>query len=204
VVVLLACISGTSQASIIITAPDISLPYSPADRTLSFEVYIHSTEASPPQIGDDEVKLTLPANIGVKFTTGGKTVTHPYLFGSSIPATSVSNYLAEGTDSADFTPPILADGAGLLLLNYHVAGGTSGHFALTFDTNSLLDPFATALDDQNAAPLTFAIHNGSIDIAGLIRPLFVPEPTSAALLLSAAVCVAGFAWRKSQAAKRPV
>ena len=53
---------GTAGAAIIITAPDISLPYSATDRTENVEVYVQDTDATPPTIGDEQVELKLPVN----------------------------------------------------------------------------------------------------------------------------------------------
>jgi hypothetical protein len=182
--------SGTARAAIIIAVPTMSLPYSPTDRTETLEVYVQDpNDPSPPQIGDQQVMLSLPDTLDVFFTAAGPTIAHPYLFAPQMPGTSVSNDVVYGTDfPQDIAPPVLANGAGLLMIEFTVKGGTTGDFPLTFDTDLLADPGATALLDQEDHPISFCIENGAIDIA----PMPVPEPSSGLLSMLAAL-IGGFA-----------
>jgi hypothetical protein len=179
---------GTVRAAIIITAPDISLPYSAADRIENVEVYVQDTDATPPTIGDEQVELTLPTNPDVFFTATGSTIAHPYLFSPQTPGNSVASYVVYGTDyPTEIAPPALADGDGLLMVQVKVLGGTTGSIPLTFGTNLMSDAGATALFDEANNPISFSVQNGSISI----EPAPVPEPSSALLALLA-ILGAGF------------
>jgi hypothetical protein len=177
------------SAAIIITAPTINLPYSAAARTETFEVYVHSTEASPPQIGAMNVELQSPVGSAVTFLLppDPTPTTHPYLFSPQAPTGAIvdAGHTVEGTDFAFAPLPSLADGAGLLLVKYQIAAGTTGSIPLTFAAYlPATNPVGTALFDANNLPLAASLSNGSIDIASPI-----PEPATCVLALVAA---AGF------------
>jgi hypothetical protein len=192
---LLAAISflaGGARAAIIITAPVIDLPYSASARTGSFEIYVQSSEVNAPLIGSHNVELQLPSSpSGVTFlsppgpTTGTTPSDHPYLFTGQAPTELVVNAgrTVEGTDFAEGTPPALADGAGLLLVNYQIAAGASGSFPLTFVSYAPPShPLGTGLFDGSSNQLTATLQNGSINIAP-------PVPEPATWILAAAACV---------------
>ena len=177
-------------AAIIITAPTINLPYSASVRSGSFEVYVQSTEANAPLIGADNVELQLPpVPVGVTFmppptpTTNTTPTIHPYLYPNQSPAEMVLNSgrTVEGSDFAPNTLPALANGSGLLLVNYQIAAGASGSFPLTFVSYSPpAHPLGTALFDESNNPLAATLQNGSINIAAP-----VPEPAAWTLALFA-------------------
>ncbi len=189
---------GTAGAAIIITAPDILLPYSASDRIENVEVYVQNTDATPPSIGDEQVELKLPVNPDVFFTATGWTTVHPYLFSPQTPGSSVASYVAYGTDYPyEIAPPALADGDGLLMVQVKVLGGATGSIPLTFDTDFMSDAGATALFDEMNNPIAFSVQNGSINI----EPAPVPEPSSALLALLAILGAGLVAYkRRSQTA----
>jgi hypothetical protein len=185
---------GTARAGIIIVAPTISLPYSSVSRTETLEVYVQdSSDPSPPEIGADNVELALPDESSVFFTEAGATTEHPYLYGGSqMPGWRVTNAgdIVLGTDFADATLPTLANGDGLLLVDFTIMGGATGSFPLTFDLYSLPNPVGTGLFDPDNNLISSSVEEGAIDIAAPPAP--VPEPSSAMLALLA-VLGAGYA-----------
>jgi len=182
--------SRTARAGIIIVAPTISLPYSAVDRTETAEVYVlDSEDPSPPEIGADQVELTLPDTPSVFFTGAGATTAHPYLFGAQTPGFSITN----GGDvvlGSDFglTTPTLANDDGLLLVDFTIVGGTSGVLPLTLEAYGPSNLIGTALFDQNNQLIPLSMQGGEIDIAAAD---VVPEPSSALLSLLA-ILGAGF------------
>jgi hypothetical protein len=190
--VCLACWGGlnfrSAQAAVIITAPTVSVPYSASDQTVTAEIYVQTTDGSAPQVGADEIELALPTNSSVVFDSAGPTVSHPYLFGAQSPGMIVDSNVVYGTDFAMSSVPTLADGDGLLLVEFTVKGGTTGDFPLTFATDYPADPLATMLYDQSNDPIPFSVSNGWIDISS---PTPVPEPSSL-VLAAAASAIAGF------------
>jgi hypothetical protein len=192
---ILGASGAPARAAIIITAPTISLPYSATDRSETVEVYLQDTDATSPQIGDQQVELSLPNTPDVFFTGAGATISHPYLFAPQTPAPYVTTDVVGGTDYPyEIAPPTLANGDGLLLVDLTVKGGTTGDFPLTFDTDLLSDAAATALFDQNSEPILFTVQNGAIDIA--LAPL--PEPSSALLSLLAILGVGFVAYYRKR------
>jgi hypothetical protein len=180
--------SETARAAVIITAPTVSIPYSATDRIENVEVYVQDTDATLPNIGDEQVELKLPNDPNVFFSGTGPTTGHPYLFNPQTPGSSVANYVVYGTDYPyEIAPPALADGDGLLMIQITVKGGATGAYPLTFDTDLLSDAGATALFDQANQPISFTVQNGSIEIG----PTPVPEPSSIVLALLA-ILGAGF------------
>jgi hypothetical protein len=200
--VVLALAPSAGSAAIIITAPTISLPYSASARSGSFEVYVQSTEASAPLIGADNVELQLPATpAGVTFTppptptTNTTPTVHAYLYQNQSPTEMVVNSgrTVEGSDFASSTLPALANGSGLLLVNYQIGAGASGSFPLTFVSYAPpTHPLGTALFDGNNAPLTATFQNGSINISAP-----VPEPATWTLAVFAMLGGIGFRVRCS-------
>ncbi len=180
------------SAAIIITVPVIDLPYSATARTGSFEVYVQSTEQSPPLIGADNVELQLPTGqTGVSFvapptpTTGTTPIVHPYLYPNQAPTEMVvgGGLTVEGADFAESSLPPLSDGAGLLLVKYQIAAGASGSFPLTFVSYAPPEhPLGTALFDGSNNQLAAALQNGAINIAAPI-----PEPATFSLAAMAIV-----------------
>jgi len=171
-----------ARAAIIITAPNVSIPYSATDRTENVEVYVQDTDATSPNIGDEQIELALPNTPDVFFVGTGSTTEHPYLFSPQTPGSSVANYVVYGTDYPyEIAPPALADGDGLLMIQVTVKGGATGVYPLTFDTDLVSDAGATALFDQANHPISFSVQSGAIDIG----PTPVPEPSSALLAILA-------------------
>jgi len=174
----------TARATIIITAPTISVPYSATEQTVAAEVYVQDTDATSPEVGDQQVKLDLPAASGLTFASAGATVEHPYLFEPQSPATSVAGDVVYGTDFPyEIAPPVLANGDGLLLVDISIPGGTTGDIPLMLDTDYASDPAATALFDQSNNPIAFSVQNGAIDISSPATS--VPEPSSVVLAVAA-------------------
>jgi hypothetical protein len=196
---LAAFVSNTCSAAIIITAPTVNLPYSATAQSGSFEVYVHSTETSPPKVGADNVELQLPTVPGVTFTVPANATptSHPYLFHPQTPASAILNSgrIVEGTDFAPSSSslPTLADGSGLLLIDYHVAAGAFGSFPLTFISYSPPTfPVGTALFDGSNNPLAATLQNGSINITAP-----VPEPAAWTLALMA-MLIGGYLRRRER------
>jgi hypothetical protein len=192
--------SNACSAAIIITAPTVNLPYSSTAQSGKFEVYVQSTETSPPQVGADNIELQLPATPGVTFTlpANATPTSHLYLFNPQTPASVIlkSGQIVEGTDFAPSSLPTLLNGSGLLLVDYQVAPGAFGNFPLTFV--GYPPPQAqvgTALFDGANNPLPATVQNGSINIAAP-----VPEPAAWLLALVAALGTAGYLWRTRLAA----
>jgi hypothetical protein len=191
IVSIVAFAAGRCPAAIIITAPTITLPYSAAAQTGSFEVYVQSTEATPPHIGEMNVELQAPVGSGVTFALppDSTPTVHPYLFQPQSPISMVvdSGRTVEGTDFTFSPLPILADGDGLLLVKYQVAPGIIGNIPLTFAAYSkTTNPVGTALFDANNLPLSASFSNGSINIASPI-----PEPATWLLAVLAAAAFIG-------------
>lgn len=187
IVAVWALAAGRCSASIIITAPTINLPYSAAAQTGTFEVYVQSTEATPPQVGAMNVELQSPVGSAVSFILPASTTptVHPYLFQPQSPTSMVvdSGRTVEGTDFMFPPLPTLADGAGLLLVKYQVVAGAFGSVPLTFAAYSqTTNPLGTALFDANNHPLAASFANGSINIASPI-----PEPATWVLALLAGI-----------------
>jgi hypothetical protein len=185
------------SAAIIITAPTINLPYSAAARTGTFEVYVHSTEATPPQVGAMNVELQSPTGSAVTFLlpVDPTPTTHPYLFSPQAPTAAIADvgHTVEGTDFAFAPLPNLADDAGLLLVKYQIAAGATGSIPLMFAAYSpTTNPVGTALFDANNVPLAASFSNGAINLASPI-----PEPATWVLaMLAIAGCAT--AWRTPQ------
>jgi hypothetical protein len=193
----------TARGEVIITAPTVSLPYSASDRTETVEVYVQDTDNPSPQVGDQQVELALPSSPDVFFTSAGATVDHPYLFAPQAPVPNVTSNVVYGTDYPyqppyDVSPPVLADGDGLLMVQLTVKGGTVGDFPLTFNLKTGTDAVGTALFDQLSDPIAFTVQNGWIDIA----PAPVPEPSGIALA-GIAVAAGLIAWRRRARLRRP-
>jgi hypothetical protein len=189
--ILSALPAGRCYASIIITAPTIDLPYSATARTGNFEVYVQSTSTPQPQIGAMNVELQSPVGSALTFllATDSTPTVHPYLFSPQSPATALadSGHTIKGTDFAFPPLPNLADGIGLLLVEYQVAAGASGNIPLTFAAYSpTSNPVGTALFDANNSPLAATFANGSINVASPI-----PEPATCVLALLAAAALIG-------------
>jgi hypothetical protein len=187
---------GTVRAGIIIVAPTISLPYSAANRTEIAEVYVlDSNDPSPPEIGADQIELALPDTSSVLFTGAGATTVHPYLYGAQTPGFSIldGGNVVLGSDFGS-TTPTLANNDGLLLVDFTIAGGTSGVFPLTLEAYEPSNLVGTALFDQNNILIPLSMQAGEIEIAPAVSG--VPEP-STALLSLLAILGAGFAtWTK--------
>lgn len=192
--------NSPARADIIVAAPTITLPYSATDRTETAEIYVQDTDTSSPQISADNVEVSLPNSPDVFFTAAGATVNHPYLFGQQSPMVLVDSDVVDATDFASSTVPVLADGDGLLLVQFTVKGGTTGDFPLSFATDYPADPMATALFDQAANPVAFSVVGGSIDIASAVMP--VPEPASLLTALAAIVAAAALGWRRFAKSRR--
>jgi hypothetical protein len=191
-VVISALATERCPAAIIITAPTINLPYSAAVRMGTFEVYVHSTEATPPQVGAMNVELQSPIGSALTFLLPADPTptTHPYLFLPQAPTAAIADagHTVEGTDFAFAPLPSLADGAGLLLVKYQIAAGVTGSIPLTFAAYSQINPVGTALFDANNVPLTASLSNGSINVASPI-----PEPATWLLALVAAAVLINYA-----------
>jgi hypothetical protein len=187
--ILSALPAGRCYASIIITAPTINLPYSATARTGNFEVYVQSTSTPQPQIGAMNVELQSPVGSALTFLlpTDSTPTVHPYLFSPQSPAAALadSGHTIKGTDFAFPPLPNLADGIGLLLVEYQVAAGASGNIPLTF-ASPTSNPVGTALFDANNSLLAATFANGSINIASPI-----PEPATWVLALLAAAALIG-------------
>jgi hypothetical protein len=187
IVSIVAFAAGRCQAAIIITAPTITLPYSTAAQTGSFEVFVQSTGVSAPQVGAMNVELQAPIGSGVTFMLPADSTptVHPYLFQPQSPISMVvdSGRTVEGTDFTFSPLPILADGDGLLLVKYQVAPGIIGNIPLTFAAYSkTTNPVGTALFDANNLPLSASLSDGSINVASPI-----PEPATWLLAVLAAM-----------------
>ncbi|HEV3417588.1 MAG TPA: hypothetical protein VG056_12265 [Pirellulales bacterium] len=192
--------SNACSAAIIITAPTVNLPYSPATRSGSFEVYVQSTETSPPQVGADNIELQLPATPGVTFTlpANAATTSHLYLFRPQTPASLIlkSGQIVEGTDFAPSSLATLVDGSGLLLVDYQVAPGAFGNFPLTLISYPPpQSQVGTALFNGSSNPLAATLQNGSINISAP-----VPEPATWVLAIVAALGIGGYLRRTRLAA----
>ncbi len=200
----LAILASRASAAVIVTAPVINLPYSATARTGSFEVYVQSTEATPPLVGADNVELNLPSTPGgVTFvappmpTTDTTPLVHPYLYPNQSPTEAVVNggLTVEGSDFAPNSLPPLNNGTGLLLVTYQIPAGASGNFPLTFVNYSPpSQPLGTALFDGNNVPLSATLQSGSINIAP------VPEPAAWHLAIVAVICCATAAVKKKSSA----
>lgn len=179
------CAARIAAGAIIITAPNISLPYSATVQSGSFEVYLQNPAGPDPQVGAALLELQAPAASGVTFTVpaNATTVDHPYLFTGSMPTTNTADAGATflATDYADQTLPTAVDGAGLVLVDYTVAAGATGVIPLT------LIPYpqghiGTGLFDGGNNQIAAQLQSGSIAI-------LAPEPSTLCLAVAALVGV---------------
>ena len=89
------------------------------------------------------IRISLPANLPARWS-----------------APSNSGTTIEATDFAS-NPPTLVNGDGLLAVNYSIPANTSGTFNLTLVTTGA-NP--TALDDQNANPISFTVQDATLTV----------------------------------------
>jgi hypothetical protein len=174
--IMLSLLPAVALGAITITAPGLSLPYSTASQTGSFEVFVQSAASPQPQVSAMGVELQLPSFSTITFdgsstpTTVNTTPTaHPYIFPGQSPARSAvdSGRTVEGQDFASSSYPTLSNGAGLLLVSYTVPAGASGFFPLTFVDYSSQNVVGTALFMPGASgdvQIPTADQNGSITI----------------------------------------
>jgi hypothetical protein len=150
--------------SITITVPTQSVPESSSTQTGTFDVYVVTTGGSLPEVGDFNVDLQVSPTGGVDFIGGAATTANPYIFAGQSSGPTVNTYNSGTTiEATDFatSPPTLVNGDGLLAVNYSIPANTSGTFNLTLVTTG---PNPTALDDQNANPISFTVQNAMLTV----------------------------------------
>jgi hypothetical protein len=177
-VVLFLSFCSLASAELIITADDITSPFSNTVQTGSFEVYISNTGAVP-QLSMFQTQLTIsPASSGITFTGVEKTTAHPYVFSGSGNFFGSVSGSGSTVDVGDILIPgslSLNNGVGLFKIDYSIAASTpAGTFNFVVSTN----PSYTTLQDASSHNLTYSIHNGGITITP------VPEPGMSMLIFS--------------------
>lgn len=178
-----------TSAGLVVIAPTISVPYSDLEQSGHFEVHISSDLNPQPQVSDFSLTLALPQQSSVSLTSTDRPVLHPYIFGESqTPATAIpSTFMVQATDFVlSNTVLPLADGAGLLKINYTIAAKARGAFPITIE----IDPkssLPTTFSDLLGNPLGFTIQNGSISV--------VPEPSS--IVLGLPTCLTMLLFKRS-------
>ena len=165
-----------SHAGIMVAAPTISLPYSASEQTATAEMYVQHPTPCRRKSAQIPSAQSVLADSGISFTAAGPTSQHPYLFGQQSPGILAEGDIVYGTDFADSTPPTLADGDGLLWIQFTIAGGTTGDIPLMFVTGYPADPLATMLWDESNSPIPFTVQGGMIEIS----PAPVPRPSGIA------------------------
>jgi hypothetical protein len=165
----LALFCGASaQAALVIVVEDATHLFSPAVQNGSVEVYVQSTEPAPPELIAFQLRISLsPALSGAQFTAVDTPTVHPYVFNPENPAGVVQpgGSIADGGDFLVNGVALLNDGAGLLKLDYQIAGGTPpGDFMLAINT----DPAQSFFFDSAFETLQFTTDDGLLRI--------VPEP----------------------------
>jgi len=135
--------SATANADLIITAEDVTVPFSATDQTASFEVYVWSDRAAAPDLLDWQITMLSPAP-SVTYLGGTRPVDHPYVLADTeflFKAEGGSELLAVGSGWFDAAP--LDSGDGLVRLDLAIAGGTApGVYPLSFSTD-INDTFLT-------------------------------------------------------------
>ena len=169
-----ALLPAAARAAITITASALTVPYSAAAQSGTFEVWVQSTASPQPQVGSFGVEIQLPSFSGVMFTppptptTNTTPTTHPYIYNGQMPSETVVNSgrTVRGGDFAfSQTVPTLSDGAGLLLVTYSVPAGATGFYPLTFlNYSKTSEPLGTGLFDQTNTQIPTTDLNGSITI----------------------------------------
>lgn len=192
VLLLLVAVPTVAVAEIIISGEQIILPYADSDQSCSMELFIKLTEGStlPSLFSATTYATLLPPSAGVSIAGVGKTVNHPYVFTSSIGFNGVVE--ASKIDVVDLisvSEPPPANNAGLVKIDFLIAGGTVGRF------DFVIDPSQTYFLDNGTGDKIFGTPiSGSIDI--------VPEPGSLALLLSGTLAVGALVWRRKRLSRQ--
>jgi hypothetical protein len=172
-VAILALLPATLRAAVTatITAPAITLPYSAASQSGTFELYVQASGSPQPMVSGMQVELQLPSFSAISFISSTNTTptVHPYIFPNQSPSATIPNSGSGRTvEGADFeqgnTYPTLSNGAGLLLVCYSVPAGASGYYPLSFVDYSNQNPFGNALLDSNVMQIPTTDQSGSITI----------------------------------------
>jgi len=169
----LATVTSNAQATMIITAGDVILPYSEDSQTGSFEVYIQSDEAVPPDLFDWQIKLEL-TEPGIIFLGGERSLAHPYVldgvgtfFSVTKPEDLVADpYSFKAFDSGLFSSAPLDDGDGFVKIDFQAAAGLSpGTYDIT-----ILNSNETFLADTAGDFANVGFQAGSITIEDIPNP----------------------------------
>lgn len=194
-VLLLTFLSAPTRADLILEVSIAEVPASSLDQTGFFEIYVASSELPQPQISAHQLQISIDISSGITFESAGGTTGRTYLGPSAAPTTSVSPDKST-IDSGDFdllTATPLFDGAGLLRVEYHVAGGTPpGSYAIQFNNA------ASFLADENGALLATSV--ATVSNAPTIKVSAIPEPTAAAYMVLV-VLLGSYRWWRQRITK---
>ncbi len=152
-----------------ITAPAITLPYSAASQSGTFELYVQASGSPQPMVSAMQVELQLPSFSAITFSNTANTTptVHPYIFPNQAPSETIVNS-GRTVEGGDFEMgniyPTLSDGAGLLLVSYSVPAGASGYYPLTFVDLSNQNQFGNAIFDSDLVQIPTSDQSGSITI----------------------------------------
>jgi len=202
VVAVLFCAPTVASAGVVISVENVSILSSPTTVMGSFEVYVASDLATPPDIFASQIRLSISGS-GVKFTGVGKPTTHSYVFSPSTPSGApVPGSAGTVLDGGDFLLTGVAplkDGLGLLRVDYQVLGGTpvGSSFNIVVSTNIAETFLSKAAGNGPGISLPFTTKNGRINIVNT-----VPEPGTLAMIPAVVLGAGYYFWRRRLSACR--